>query len=108
MTSKEVFEKKECIKCVEGYMHGCDEISKETCKLYVRTDMKIKDAHIYWSYNSSFPNTVSAKIDVEGLGEVIIDNCLSDDLRKQIESEAIFTLKQRLNIKDVLSGEQEG
>jgi hypothetical protein len=70
--------------------------------------MKIKDAHIYWSYNSSFPNTVIAKIEVDGLGEVTIDKCLSDDLRNQIEAEAIFTLKQRLNIKDVVSGEQEG
>ena len=62
--------------------------------------MKVKDVHIFYANNIKSQNTSSSTIEVEGLGEVTIKDCFSDELLKQIESEASFMLKQKLNIQE--------
>lgn len=58
--------------------------------------MVIKSLNLFWQKGGYGNNSSSATIQVDGLGEVTIKNCISDELRERLEEEALLSLRIKL------------
>ena len=52
------------------------------------------------NFHMSDKNYSIARIEVPGLGEISIKNCISDDLRSKIGAETIVVLKEKLKVNE--------
>jgi hypothetical protein len=58
--------------------------------------MEVKTVSIFWKAFSNSKDSSSATILVEGIGDIRIDDVISQELREAIEKEVIVALKQKL------------
>lgn len=57
--------------------------------------MNVISVHIFYPPRAP---SASAHIDVPGIGEIHIDNAISNELREAIAKEAIFVLRQKMGL----------
>lgn len=59
--------------------------------------MNVKSVHIFYAPPHSIPSS-SASIDVPGIGEIQIQNAISNELRESIAKEAIIALRRKMGL----------